>query len=154
MNEIKEPFIQRGKFEVRDNVVGIDSILVLDYVGSYNRIEWNDIRVSLERIREMIDEYTFLDVDCEDRVITVFCRDTQIDHARQYLADLSANKWHLPEYDDFDNNIDQENKFKCGTDFWWDISNHFMFWIKNDEIEPNFKTIISTNSAFKIHTQR
>ena len=59
MNEVKEPLIQRGKFEIRDNVVGIDSILVLDYVGSYNRIEWNDIRVSLERIREMIDEYTF-----------------------------------------------------------------------------------------------
>lgn len=74
---------------------------------------------------EMIDEYTFLDVDCEDRVITVFCRDTQIDHAKT-AADLSANKWHLTEYDDtFDNNIDQENKFKGGTDFWWDISNHF-----------------------------
>jgi hypothetical protein len=140
---MKTTLIQRGKFENRDNKIGIDSIVHFDYMGS-SEFEWGALPESLGKIRDLLNNYTYLDVAIKDKVITVFCKDKQKSEVTQYLTELSENKWYLQEYSDFDNYINPFPYYESRTDFWWDISNHLMFWRKNNEFESNFKTIIAT----------
>lgn len=142
---MKTTLIQRAKFENRDYKKGIDSIVHFDYMGS-SEFEWGALPESLGKIRDLINDYTYLDVPIKDKVITVFCKNSQKSEVKQYLTELSENKWHLQEYSDFDNYINPQF-MKSRTDFWWDISNHLMFWRKNNEFESNFKTIIATKPS-------
>lgn len=48
---------------------------------------------------------------------------------------LAKNEISLQEYSDFDSYIFDESYYR-GTDFWWDIENHFMFWVHDDEKTP------------------
>ena len=142
---MKTTLIQRAKFENRDYKKGIDSIVHFDYMGS-SEFEWGALPESLGKIRDSINDYTYLDVPIKDKVITVFCKDSQKSEIKQYLTELSENKWHLQEYSDFDNYINPQF-MKSITDFWWDISNHLMFWRKDNEFESKFKTIIATKPS-------
>ena len=142
---MKTTLIQRAKFENRDFKKGIDSIVHFDYMGS-SEFEWGALPESLGKIRDLINDYTYLDVPIKDKVITVFCKDSQKSEVKQYLTELSENKWHLQEYSDFDNYINPQF-MKSRTDFWWDISNHLMFWRKDNEFESKFKTIIATKPS-------
>ena len=142
---MKTTLIQRAKFENRDYKKGIDSIVHFDYMGS-SEFEWGALPESLGKIRDSINDYTYLDVPIKDKVITVFCKDNQKSEIKQYLTELSENKWHLQEYSDFDNYINPQF-MKSRTDFWWDISNHLMFWRKDNEFESKFKTIIATKPS-------
>ena len=143
---MKTTLIQRAKFENRDFKKGIDSIVHFDYMGS-SEFEWGALPESLGKIRDSINDYTYLDVPIKDKVITVFCKDSQKSEVKQYLTELSEDKWHLQEYSDFDNYINLSQNFKSRTDFWWDISNHLMFWRKDTEFESKFKTIIATKPS-------
>lgn len=137
--------IQRAKFENRDYKKGIDSILSFDYMGS-SEFEWGALPKSLGKIRDSIDDYTYLDVPIKDKIVTVFCKNSQKSEVKQYLTELAENKWNLKEFSDFDHYINP--KFmESRTDFWWDISNHLMFWRKNNEFESKFKTIIATKPS-------
>lgn len=142
---MKTTLIQRAKFENRDYKKGIDSIVHFDYMGS-SEFEWGALPESLGKIRDLINDYTYLDVPIKDKVITVFCKDSQKSEVKQYLTELSENKWHLQEYSDFDHYINPQF-MKSRTDFWWDISNHLMFWRKDNEFESKFKTIIATKPS-------
>jgi hypothetical protein len=136
---MKTTLIQRAKFENRDYKKGIDSIVHLDYMGS-SEFECGALPESLGKIRDLINDYTYLDVQIKDKVITVFCKDIQKSEVKQYLTEFSQ------EYSDFDHYINP--KFmKSRTDFWWDISNHLMFWRKDNEFESKFKTIIATKPS-------
>lgn len=143
---MKTHLIQRGKFENRDYKKGVDSIVHFDYMGS-SEFEWGALPESLGNIREAINDYTYLDVPIKDKVITVFCKDSQKSDVKQYLTELSENKWSLQEYSDFDSYINPSQYIKSRTDFWWDILNHIMFWRKNNEFETKFKSIIETKPA-------
>ncbi len=144
-NEMKTTLIQRAKFENRDYKKGIDSIVHFDYMGS-SEFEWGALPESLGKIRDAINNYTYLDVPIKDKVITVFCKDSQKSEVKQYLTELSENKWNLKEYSDFDNYINPRF-IESRTDFWWDISNNIMFWRKNNEFESKFKIIINTKQS-------
>jgi len=143
---MKTTLIQRAKFENRDYKKGIDSIVHFDYMGS-SEYEWGALPESLGKIRDGINNYTYLDVPIKDKVITVFCKDSQKSEVKQYLTELSENKWCLQEYSDFDNYINPLPNYGSRTDFWWDISNHLMFWRKDTEFESKFKTIIATKPS-------
>jgi len=143
---MKTTLIQRAKFENRDYKKGIDSIVHFDYMGS-SEFEWGALPESLGKIRDLINDYTYLDVPIKGKVITVFCKNSQKSDVKQYLTELSENKWYLQEYSDFDNYINPSQNFKSRTDFWWDISNHLMFWRKDNEFESKFKTIIATKPS-------
>lgn len=142
---MKTTLIQRAKFENRDYKKGIDSIVHFDYMGS-SEFEWGALPESLGKIRDLINDYTYLDVPIKDKVITVFCKDSQKSEVKQYLTELSENKWYLQEYSDFDNYVNPQF-MKSRTDFWWDISNHLIFWRKDNEFESKFKTIIATKPS-------
>lgn len=137
---MKTSLIQRAKFSNRPSKKGIDSIIELEHMGS-SEFEWGALPESLSMIRREINDFVYLEVKIQNKVITVFCKNSQKNQIQQYLIDLSENKWHLKEYSDFDNYI-KNNKTK--TDFWWDIQNHLMFWKKDEDFEKSFKTIIAT----------
>lgn len=145
--------IQRAKFENRDFKKGIDSIINLDYMGS-SEFEWGAIPKSLGNIRSRINEYTYLDVPLDNKVISVFCKDNQKSEVKTYLKELSENKVQLKEHSDFNTyinpskyEINWQDKRGHKTDFWWDIDNDIMFWKKNPEFEIKFKSIISINPS-------
>ena len=98
---------------------------------------------SLGKIREKINDYIYLDVPIKDKVISVFCKNSQKSEVKLYLTELSEGKFRLQEYSNFDYYINPTNFCKSNTDFWWDISNHIMFWRKNNDFEIKFKTIIN-----------
>jgi rhodanese-related sulfurtransferase len=138
--------IQRAKFENRDYKTGIDSILYFDYMGS-SEFEWGALPTSLKRIRAEESEYTYLDipikgVDKKDKVITVFCKNSQKTEIGAYLERLATNSAQLKEYSDFNTYINPSYS-KNSTDFWWDIDNDIMFWKKNPEFEVKFKGLIT-----------
>ena len=148
----KTYLLQRGRFlDRRDFKKGIDSIVSLEYMGS-SEFEWGAIPKSLGRVRENINEYTYLDVPMGDKSITVFCKDSQKSEMRKILEELSENKIPLKNRSNFNTYInpskmDKEDQERSGghdTDFWWDIENDFMFFKKDVEFEIEFKKIIAT----------
>jgi hypothetical protein len=143
---MKTWLIQRGKFENREYKSGIDSILSFDYMGS-SEFEWGALPKSLGNIRGELNEYTYLDVPMKNKVITVFCKDSQKSDIKLYLTELAENKMRLKEFSAFDSYIKDDEYFKDRFDFWWDIENDLMFWKKNSEFESKFKTIIATKPS-------
>ena len=140
---MKTWLIQRGKFENREYKTGIDSILSFDYMGSAE-FEWGALPKSLGNIREDLNNYTYLDVPLNSKVITVFCKDSQKGDIKQYLTELAENKMHLKGFSAFNQYVNNSGFFKDRFDFWWDIENDLMFWKKNPEFELKFKNNINT----------
>lgn len=101
---MKTQLIQRARFEDRDYKKGIDSIVHFDYMGS-SEFEFGALPESLGKIRSSISEYTYLDVPVKDKVITVFCKDSQKSDVKTYLNNLADDKFTLQERSDFDNYI-------------------------------------------------
>jgi hypothetical protein len=146
---MKTWLIQRGKFENREFKQGIDSILSFDYMGS-SEFEWGALPKSLGKIRNELNNYTYLDITLKDKLITVFCKDSQINDIELYLSELSDNKMHLKEFSAFDSYVNSDGYFKDKFDFWWDIQNHIMFWKKNINFETKFKTLINNETRIKV----
>jgi hypothetical protein len=142
---MKTSLVQRGKFSDRNWKKGIDSIVEFDYMGS-SEFEYGALPESLNKIRENISEYAYLDVPLKGKVISVCCKDSQKSEILTYLTELSDSKFRLQEYSDFDTYINPSQYFKSNTDFWWDIQNNLMFWRKNQEFETKFKSIIENKS--------
>jgi hypothetical protein len=138
--------IQRGKFKNRENKSGIDSILSFDYMDSAE-FEWGALSRSLGNIKKELINYTYLDIPLKDKVITVFCKNTQKSDIKTYLSELAENKMRLKEFSAFDSYVNSDGYFEHKFDFWWDIENDLMFWKKNNEFESKFKTIISTKPS-------
>ena len=143
---MKTTLIQRAKFENHNYKKGIDSIVHFDYMGS-SEFEWGALPKSLGNIRSELNEYTYLDVPMQDKVITVFCKDSQKSDIKLYLTELAENKMRLKEFPAFNSYIKNDGYFKDRFDFWWDIENDLMFWKKNNEFEIKFKTIIATKPS-------
>lgn len=139
---MKTWLIQRGRFETREKV-GIDNLVRFDYMG-YAEFEFGALPESLASIRSCINEYIYLDVPIKDKVITVFCKDSQKTDVKTYLEELAEDKMRLKSYSEFNSYINGDKFLPSRTDFWWDIENNLMFWRKNVEFETNFKAIIAT----------
>ena len=112
-----------------------------------SEFEWGALPKSLGNIRSELNKYIYLDVPMNDKVITVFCKDSQKSNVKLYLTELSENKMRLKEFSAFDSYIKNDGYFKDRFDFWWDIENDLMFWKKNNEFEIKFKTIIATKPS-------
>ena len=142
MDELKKPYlIQRSNFCDRDFKKGIDSILKFDYMGSAE-FEFGALPDSLGEIRNNVEDYTYMDVPIENRVVTVFCLSKFKNSIEQLLIDLSDSKFRTKEYHAFDDYIKEEGYFQDRVDLWWDLVNNMMFWRKNPEFETKFKSVI------------
>lgn len=130
--------IQRAKFQNREDKKGIDSILSFDYMGSAE-FEWGALPKSLDRIRKEINDYIYLDVSVQDKVISVCCKNSEKTNIKTYLEQLADNTHHLKEFSAFNSYIKDDGYFKDRFDFWWDILNDVFFWKKNQNFEITFK---------------
>lgn len=130
--------IQRGTVEYRESTKGIDSLVRFDYMGSAE-FEWGALPKSLKRIREELNDYTYLDIPIKERVVTVFCKNSQKSEMKQYLTDLAERKFRLKEFTAFNEFVNDSGYFKDRFNFWWDIENDLMFWKKDNEFEQKFK---------------
>lgn len=145
-DKIQDPWlIQRANFSDRDYKSGIDSIIQFDYMG-YAEYEFGTLPKSLEKIRDNISSYTYLDIPIKDKVITVFCPEAHKSQAKQYLTDISDSKFRTKGYHAFDGYINEDEYLKDKTDFWWDLDNNIMFWKKNPEFEEKFKGLIQNKA--------
>jgi len=145
---MKTYLIQRAEILDRDYKKGIDSIIALDYMGSAE-FEFGAVQDSLRVIRENLNDYTYLDIPMYEKVITVFCRSDQKQEIKTYLSALAKCEIHLKERSEFNdcvNPSDRELKWQAKrplrTNFWWDLDNDLMFWVKSPEFEIRFKTKI------------
>lgn len=139
---MKTYLLQRGNFEDRDYKKGIDSIVSFQYMGS-SEFEWGALPESLSRIRDMIDQYIYMPVPMGDKTIMVFCKKDRVDEIKPYLISLANNDMHLKEYSDFNSYIKPSKYDNCRTNFWWDLENHLMFWVKDDKFTKKFKSVIN-----------
>ena len=138
--------VQRGVIEKRDYKKGIDSIVSLEYMGA-SEYEWGTIPDSLKRIRKNISEYTYLDVPIKGKVISVFCKSEQKAEIEPFLKKLASGKMRLKCCSYFDQYVSPSEhdkqwqaKHPLETNFWWDLENDCMFWVKNTDFELQFKS--------------
>jgi len=137
---MKTPYlIQRGKIENRDWKTGIDSIIRYDYMGSAE-FEFGALSDSLHAIREVISEYALIDIPFKNKIITIFCQASDKPEMEEFLEKLYKKEYHLKEWSAFPEVVNGGDSFYTDrVNFWWDIDNNFMFWIKNNEFEIKFK---------------
>jgi hypothetical protein len=146
---MKTYLIARAKIQERKDKKGIDSIIKLDYMGAYE-YEWGVIPNSLKRIRENLDKYIYINVLIKDLVITVFCHESKKDEVKQYLTDLAYCTMRTKCGHHFDWYIEKSKKtdflyVRDKVNFWWDIENDLMFWIRASDFEEKFKKVIINN---------
>lgn len=146
---MKTYLIQRGTIRDNDSKTGIDSIIDWDYMGA-SEYEWGALPNSLKRIRKNINEYTYLDISVFKKNISVFCNNIQKSEVQEYLKELALGKMHTKMASYFNNyvkpskyELENQKKYPLTTNFWWDIENDLMFWVKNQEFETKFKKLIS-----------
>lgn len=145
---MKTYLVQRAEIKDREEKKGIDSIIALDYMGAAE-YEFGAIPDSLKTIRENIPDYTYLDVPINGKIITVFCNSKDKTFIQQYLKDLASGKFYTKNGSYFDqcvnpSKFDKEWQIKhpLKINFWWDLDNNLMFWVKNNEFELKFKSLI------------
>lgn len=145
---MKTYLVQRGSKKDTTEKTGIDAIIRFDYMGA-SEYEWGALPESLKRIREKEKDYTYLDIPIYGKVITVFCRNEVKQDAKQLLEDLAARKMHTKCYHAFDHYVkpseheaEWQKKHPLTTNFWWDLENDMMFWVKDHEFEAKFKQAI------------
>jgi hypothetical protein len=144
---MKTYLIARAKIQERDYKKGIDSIITLDYMGA-SEYEWGVMPSSLKRIRGAINEYIYLDVQIKNLVITVFCQKSKKDEVKRYLTLLEDGTIRTKCGHLFDWYIKNANKtdfmyVRDKVNFWWDIENDLMFWIRSSDFEEKFKKVIN-----------
>jgi hypothetical protein len=150
---MKTYLIQRGTIENQESKKGIDSIVHFDYMGAAE-YEWGALPNSLERLRNKINEYTYLDIIINGKTISVFCNNNQKPDVKLYLEELANGEMHIKACSCFDqyvkpskHDLTWQAKNPLNINFWWDIQNDLMFWPKNEEFELKFKTIIATEPS-------
>lgn len=138
--------VQRAKFKNRENRKGLDAILSFDYMGSAE-FEFGSLPDSLQRIRAKINQYSYVEYQItKTNTVTIFCKQSDIELARRHVDGLAKNEYRLKEYCDFQYWIarGRESWMSCKNDFWWDISNDWMFWKSDTLFSTAFKTAIKS----------
>lgn len=99
-----------------------------------SEFEFNALPTSLRAIRNCIDNYVAEKIKIKNKDIFVFYNQNifDIQTIKDKLFDLEQNNIWLQEYSDFDCYINDKSYY-TKTTFWWDISNHLMFWTDNDQ---------------------
>lgn len=147
--------IQRGEIreEINTNKKGIDMLINFDYMGA-SEYEWGALPESLVKIRKYINEYTYLDVPINKKVITVFCLESEKSDVKTYLNEIANGTMLTKMGSYFDKYIKPskhelkwQSKNPLKTNFWWDLDNDLMFWVKNPNFEIQFKNVIETKPS-------
>jgi hypothetical protein len=140
-------YIQRGKFRDKPDKErkGVDSILQFDYMGSAE-FEFGALPKSLKELRNGIKDYCYGTLELRHNGvqvdITYLCRKKDTGDVEEIIKSLSTGSVRLKEYCDLQYYFPNTFRNDPSNDFWWDIENHFMFWISNENNTSNFKVKI------------
>ena len=134
--------VQRGRLRENKDRKGLDALIAFDYMGS-SEFEFGALNKSLKAIRAELKFYQNQTVYFENAgAVTIFAKD--ISDATEAIRGLSKRAYRLKEYCDF---FDWCNpaaslvlKKESRANFWWDIENHFMFWLSQ---KPNNENILA-----------
>ena len=149
-------YIQRGRFRNFPYLwkKGIDILIEFDYMGS-SEFEFGALPNSLRTIRDIIIHYQFDELIYNNKKIIVFFNKNvySIQELNLTFLRLIQNNIYLQEYSDFDCFIENKQHY-TKTNFWWDISNHIMFWDSEKVINMDLINLIkgekdSSLSKFK-----
>lgn len=142
---------QKLKKDKYDNVLkGIDGILEFSRMR-YSDFDWDILIRAINRMSTSLSEYTYLDVDVlNKKSVTVFCKNDIKPYIESYLIDLYKNEstkeftGFYEAINNFNNIIDEKQNihYKKKFDFWWDIENDIMFWVKSPDFEAEFRNRI------------
>lgn len=134
--------IQRALFKNNEDKKGIDKILSFDYMGNSD-YEWGALEKSLKEIRNDLKSFIFIDLKVKDKQISVLCNINIMLDIPEFLERLANNEIHLAEFSGFDNYVNiAHNVLDDYYDFWWDITNHIMFWRNDDDFKTKFEKLI------------
>lgn len=130
----------------RDELKGVNQIVDCDYMGS-SEFEWGALPKSLKEIREDIQDYVYQEIMVNDKKITLFANKKYADWIhRRVLPQLAAGNMRLKEFSGFDMQFmtgERYDRARKRYNFWWDIDNHYMFWVENNpEFTKRFKKLI------------
>jgi len=124
--------VQRGifKHEEKENIVGIDSLINFEYMGSAE-FEFGALPESLNRI---IGEWKNFDVfetslkDSDGGSVFVICKKTSKSEVEKCLIELSEKKHRTKEISYFQEYLNGKHKTDryIRTRLWWDIDNDWM----------------------------
>lgn len=140
-----------ARAEIRENNSreGIDSIISIEYMGAAE-YEFGAIPQSLKRIRTSIDQYTKFDYKFKGSELTVrvFSKSKDQEEIKFHLENLAHRKiptkggTSLPELVFPEKGRERWRQ----TNFWWDISNDFMFWLPKEGFEEKFDEKIKSKN--------
>jgi len=136
--------VQRAKKETRSGKKGIDSIIHLDYMGA-SEFEWGALPKSLKQIRADLSNYIYFDVTIKSKTVTVFCQKSLKNEVEEYLLSLISREMRTHEYTAIPDYFN-DGYHKDTIDFWWDVENDLMFWVKEDTFTRLFKETILIRS--------
>lgn len=140
---MKVYLVQRGKFSERDWKKGVDAKIDFDYMGSAE-FEFGALPKSLKNIRENLDNYSLTDQSIlaygKKTKYRLFAPENKVVDIVKSIELIALDKVRLKEQAYFDamcGNKSFYNFYKPNIDFWWDIENHYMWWLPN-ELEIQF----------------
>jgi len=141
--------IQRGTFQRRENKIGIDHIISLDYMGSAE-YEFGAIPKSFKRILENINQYDIITTNFKNVnniPLNIFCKTDDKKEVLEIIDKLSIDYIRLKEWITFQWNFKRSEHSwnKPKENFWWDIQNDFMFFFGFDDRIKLFKDAIQEN---------
>ncbi len=124
-----EPWlIQRGKFKgiKKKDIVGIDSLVRFDYMGSAE-FEFGALPRSLRRMVGELDKYEMFKIDIvstkDGLPMYIYCNKNSFDEVKECAIYLSKERFGYKEWCDMPDFIEGKTR---SNNFWWDIENDYM----------------------------
>lgn len=132
--------IQRGKIRREPSRKGLDGFVAFDYMGS-SEFEFGALNKSLKAIRAEIKFYQHQVIYFPDAgPVLIFAKD--VTETLDLIKGIGWNHFRLKERCDFfdwcNPSAPYAQKKENRNNFWWDIENHFMFWLS----QPNDQEIL------------
>src|SRR4030042_540838 len=126
---IKSPWlVQRGSFKDIDekDIVGIDSLISYDYMGS-SEFEFGTLGYSLKRMISSWDQYEWFPLeyikDTNGNVLYILCRKGQKEEIIKVVDIFASEKNpYLKERIGLYNYLTAESKYALDINFWWDVT--------------------------------
>ena len=129
--------IQRGTFrsDLALEKKGLDQFVNFDYMGS-SEFEWGALPKALKGIREFKDLMLGAMAIKNSGIVRFLCSEALKKDVKKCINLLAKDpykeNYRLKEYCDFRDGVNRktDKSKKLGqNNFWWDIENHYMFWI-------------------------
>lgn len=123
--------IQRGRIRHDETRKGLDALVAFDYMGSAE-FEYGALNKSLKALRADLKSYQAEEATFGQAKFVVFSSGS-LSVTLHAVSEIGLQKIRLKEWCDFGEwayrGDNFERRKESRNNFWWDIENHFMWWI-------------------------